>query len=146
MTSQPLTSIQQKETPESRVVREFLAALDRQQAIPTQLTSPNLTFVFNSDKPTNLAGWQGLASAWFTAFPGSIHAVESCESVGNRVFARLRATGVHKGPLFGIPPSNKPINIVANVQFTVEGGKLTHAAPVWDMLTLMQQIGAVPKP
>jgi predicted ester cyclase len=147
MANQPvISSIQQKDTPEVRVVRDFLAALDRQQGIPTELTSPNLTFVFNSDKPTDLAGWQNLGKAWFTAFPNSKHAVESCESIGNHVFARLRATGVHKGPLFGIPPSNKPINIIGNVQFTVENGKLTRAAPVWDMLTLMQQVGAVPVP
>lgn len=138
-------SLQPKtQTDGERVVRRFLSELDRQQAIPTELTSPDLTFVFNSDKPTDLAGWQGLAKMWFTAFPGSKHAVESCEAVGDRVFARLRATGTHKGPLFGVPPTNKPIDIIGNVQFTVSNGKLTRAAPVWDMLTLMQQIGAVP--
>jgi predicted ester cyclase len=147
MASQPIvSSIQQKDTPETRVVREFLAALDRQQKIPAELTAPGLTFVFNSDKPTDLAGWQGLAQAWFGAFPGSKHTVETCESVGDRVFARVRATGIHKGELFGIPPSNRPIDIIGNVQFTVKDGKVARAAPVWDMLTLMQQIGAVPTP
>ncbi len=144
-----ISSIQQKnanETPEVQVVRQFLNALDAKQALPTELTAPNLVFTFNSDKPTDVAGWQGLIQQWYTAFPGSKHTVESCEGVGNRVFARIRATGTHKGPLFGIPASGKPMDIIGNVQFTVEGGKLTRAAPVWDMLTLMQQVGAVPKP
>lgn len=147
MANQPtIASIQQKETPEVRVVRDFLKALDAQQKLPTELLSPNLVFQFNSEPPTNVAGWQQLIGAWFTAFPGSRHAVESCESIGTHVFARLRATGVHKGELFGIPASGKPIDIIGNVQFAVEDGKLTRAAPVWDMLTIMQQVGAVPKP
>ena len=146
MASQPVTpSLQQKDASDvERTARDFLAALDRKQAIPTEFTSPDLVFVFNSDKPTDLAGWQGLVKMWFTAFPGSKHAVESCYVVGDRAFVRSRATGIHKGPLFDVPASNKPINIIGNIQFTVKNGKLTRAEPVWDMLTIMQQIGAVP--
>jgi predicted ester cyclase len=128
------------------LVREFFVALDGKQAVPTELMAPGLTFVFNSDKPTDLAGWQGLVTMWFTAFPGSKHTVEACEAVGDHVFSRVRATGTHKGPLFGIPPSNKPIDIIGHQRFVVQDGKIARVETVWDMLSIMQQVGAVPRP
>jgi predicted ester cyclase len=138
--------IVEKLTSNERTVREFLVALDKKQAIPTEFIGPGFAFAFNSDPPTDLAGWQALAKMWFTAFPGSKHAVEGTVANGDQVFARLRATGLHKGPLGEVPASGKPIDIIGHVRFTFNNGKLTRAEPVWDMLTLMQQVGAVPKP
>ena len=139
-------SLQQKDASAGveRTIRDFFVALDRKQAIPTEFTAPGLVFVFNSDKPTDLKGWQGLAQMWFTAFPGSKHDVESCHVIGERAFVRCRATGIHKGPLGDVPASNKPINIIGNIQFTLKDGKLVRVEPVWDMLSIMQQVGAVP--
>jgi predicted ester cyclase len=142
----PTPQIIERLSQNEQTVRGFLSALDRNQAIPTEFIAPDFAFVFNSDKPTDLRGWQELGKAWFTAFPGSKHICEATFAQGDRVFAHLRATGSHKGPLFGIPPSGKPIDIVGNACFTFANGKISRAEPVWDMLTLMQQVGAVPKP
>lgn len=131
-------------SPNERTVRAFLVALDQKQAIPTESVGPGFSFTFNSSKPTDLKGWQELVNMWFTAFPGSKHTVETTFSQGDRVFARVRATGVHKGPMGDIPASGKPIDIVGNVCFTVANGKIVRAEPVWDMQTLLQQIGVLP--
>ncbi len=127
-----------------RILRDYLAALDKKQGIPTEFLTKDLVFVFNGDKPTNTEGWQGLSKFWFGAFPGSKHTVEYAVSEGDRVFARLRAKGTHKGPFGPVRASGKPIDIFGAACFTFRDGKVARVEVLWDMLTCQQQIGALP--
>ena len=128
----------------AKTVREFLIALDRKQGVPTEFLAKDLRFVFNGDQPTDAAGWKKLAEFWFGAFPGSKHKVDYAVSEGDRVYARLRATGLHNGPFGAMPATKKPIDIVGASCFEFRDGKIVRVEAVWDMLTCMKQIGAIP--
>lgn len=83
---------------------------------------------------------------WAQAFPDS-KGTFIREFVSNdTAILELVWKGVHTGPLQtptgAIPPSNKPIEVPACEVFRVEGGKVRSMSHYFDMLTLLNQIGA----
>jgi predicted ester cyclase len=63
------------------------------------------------------------------------------------VIARTRATGTHQGELLGMPATGKPINVqfIDIIRFGDDGLAREHWG-VFDTMTMMQQLGAVPGP
>src|SRR5262249_14372729 len=61
---------------------------------------------------------------------------------GDRVGMLFRVRGTHKGNFFGIPPTNKPIDIHELGLFRLADGKITEAWFMADELGLLQQLGA----
>lgn len=53
---------------------------------------------------------QGVA-AWRAAFPDLVKRVDDVVAEGDRVATRVTATGTHRGPFFGIPPTGRSIRI-----------------------------------
>lgn len=47
-------------------------------------------------------------------------------------------------PFNGIPPSNKPVKIQAITNHRISNGKITEHIAMFDAISLMQQIGAMP--
>jgi predicted ester cyclase len=142
--SMPMMKPERTTNNNSQTVRDFLVALDRKQGIPTEFLTKDMVFVFNGDQPTNSAGWQKLSEFWFGAFAGSKHTVDYVVAEGNRTYARLRAKGIHNGPFGELPATRKPIDIVGAACFEFRDGKIARAEVIWDMLTCMKQIGAIP--
>lgn len=90
-----------------------------------------------------IEAWKG----WAQAFPdskGSIHAVHVSES-GTAV-VEVTWKGTHQGPLQtpngSIPPTGKPIEVRACAVMELKGEKVRVQRHYFDMVTLLQQIGA----
>jgi steroid delta-isomerase-like uncharacterized protein len=56
------------------------------------------------------------------------------------------AKGTQRGPLMGVPPTNKSVSLDAISLFRVANGKIAQDQSVSDLLGLMQQMGAIPAP
>jgi predicted SnoaL-like aldol condensation-catalyzing enzyme len=79
------------------------------------------------------------------AFPDLTLTIEEMDSVGDRVWARLRSHGTHSGPFLGHEPTGKPISIdVIDVVRIVEGKMVEHWG-VADRLSVLLQIGSAPR-
>ena len=65
---------------------------------------------------------------------------------GDKVVARVRATGTHQGEFMGIPATGKHIDVqvVDIVRFGDDGRAREHWG-VFDAMTMMQQLGVVPE-
>jgi steroid delta-isomerase-like uncharacterized protein len=72
--------------------------------------------------------------------------VQEIFSVGDRVAARWKGTGTHRGELMGIDPTGRPIAVDAISLFRIADGRIAEEWTVWDALGLLQQVGAVPAP
>jgi len=81
---------------------------------------------------------------FLTAFPDIQVKTEQVIVEGDWTVARIRATGTHTGPLDNIAPSNKSIDIDAIIMTQWSNGQIVHSHNSVDMLTLLQQIGAIP--
>ena len=65
---------------------------------------------------------------------------------GDKVVARVRATGTHQGEFMGMPPSGRTVDVqmIDIVRFDDDGLAREHWGVV-DMLTMLQQLGVIPE-
>jgi predicted ester cyclase len=65
---------------------------------------------------------------------------------GDRVAVRLIWRGTNTGSFNGMPPTGKPVAFGTTNIFRGANRKIAENWPQVDMMTLMQQLGAVPTP
>lgn len=80
-----------------------------------------------------------------SGFPDMSLTVEDSVAEGDKVVTRGYFTGTHKGAFQGIPPTGKKINVKYMDEWRVKNGKLAENWVRIDMLSMMQQLGVVPK-
>ena len=80
------------------------------------------------------------------AFPNLRFDAEDILASGDKVVARVRVSGTHKGEFLGIPATGKDVDIQAIDILRFGDDGLTHEHwGVSDTLTMMQQLGVVPE-
>jgi steroid delta-isomerase-like uncharacterized protein len=79
------------------------------------------------------------------AFPDWRMTVEDLIANGDKTVARVTVTGTHKGEFIGVPPTGTRVDVqlIDIMRFDGAGLVCEHWG-VADMLSLMQQLGAVP--
>jgi predicted ester cyclase len=65
---------------------------------------------------------------------------------GDKVAARFTMRGTHNGIFMDIPPSGQPFVATSMAFYRLEGGKVVEETGLPDMLAILQQIGAAPRP
>jgi predicted ester cyclase len=91
--------------------------------------------------PRTREGVAALIRSLRTGFPDIHLSIEAIDAVGDRVWARIRATGTNKGPFMGNPPSGRSIAIDVLDVVRMEGARIAEHWGVPDHLTLMEQLG-----
>ena len=90
------------------------------------------------------------SQGWRTAFPDARGTVTSAAASGNTVTLEITWEGTQDGALEGpagtIPASGKRVSMRAVQVLTFEGEQIKESHHYFDMMTLLQQIGAVPEP
>ncbi len=133
----------------AHVRRAFEELINRQNvAAADQFVAPDYVGHF-SGAPEPVRGveaFKQFIAMYSTAFPDSQVSFESVIAEGDRVVARLTYRGTHKGPLMNIPPTGKPIEVMATNIFRIVNGKAVEQWAITDDLGLMQQLGVIPAP
>ena len=90
------------------------------------------------------------AQAWKQAFPDGRGTVTNIVASGNSATVEVTwegtQTGSLEGPAGAIPPSGKRISVPAVMVLTFEGNEINEMHTYFDLMTILQQIGAVPQP
>jgi steroid delta-isomerase-like uncharacterized protein len=111
-----------------------------------ELFAPN----FVDHDPVNplpgLEGVRQVVGMYRGAFPDLHITVEDWVAEGEKVVTRFRAQGTHKGPLMGIPPTEKQVTVTGIDMLGFEHGKISEHWGNRDDLGMLQQLGAVPAP
>ena len=81
------------------------------------------------------------------AFPDLRMEAEDVLVDGDKVVARVRATGTHQGEFMGMPATGKSVDVqlIDIIRFGDDGLAHEHWG-VFDALGMMQQLGAIPAP
>jgi steroid delta-isomerase-like uncharacterized protein len=95
--------------------------------------------------PDTLEGSKQLHRMLFAAFPDLKMTIHDQAAEGEKVWTRKIATGTHQGELFGIPATGKQVSWKIIDIMTIQNGKVTEHWVVADVMSLMQQLGAVPQ-
>jgi steroid delta-isomerase-like uncharacterized protein len=83
---------------------------------------------------------------YMAAFPDLRMDPEDVIAGGDKVVARVRATGTHQGEFLGMPPTGRRVDVqlVDIIRFGDDGLAHEHWG-VLDQLSMMQQLGAIPE-
>ena len=106
------------------------------------------TFVEHEEVP-GLAptkdGVTALFRMYTAAFPDLRMVPEDLIASGDKVVARVRVTGTHKGAFMGLSPTGRRVEVqlIDIIRFGDDGRACEHWG-VFDQLAMMQQLGAVP--
>ena len=91
-------------------------------------------------------GVQEFFRIYRAAFPDLRMDPEDVVASGDKVVARVRATGTHEGEFMGMPPTGKSIDVqLIDIMRFAEDGLVHEHWGVVDMLAMMQQLGVVPE-
>lgn len=92
------------------------------------------------------AGMMKFYGALVTGFPDLTIHVDELVGEGDKVVWRITASGTHKGPFQGVPPTEKSVKFGAHYTFRLEHGKIVERWSTLDRLAVLVQIGAVSLP
>jgi predicted ester cyclase len=95
--------------------------------------------------PPGRKGLKLFVSAYLAAFPDGCNTIDAQLGEGDYSMMRLTFNGTHNGTLMDIPPTGKSVTIggMEMWRFTPDS-KMAEGWAVFDLLGLMQQIGAIP--
>jgi predicted ester cyclase len=91
-----------------------------------------------------LEGFKKSIADWRSAFPDGRVEVQDIIAEGDRVMARLRTTGTHKGSMNGVAATNKKIDVLGFDEVLFRNGKAAEHWGVIDQLGMMKQLGIIP--
>ncbi|HVS50095.1 MAG TPA: ester cyclase [Candidatus Dormibacteraeota bacterium] len=89
-------------------------------------------------------GVRQLVSMYRNAFPDTQLEIKDLIVEGDKVAARITASGTHKGELMGIEPTGKRVSISGNLITWFRDGKQVESWSSYDQLGMLQQLGVVP--
>ena len=127
-----------------RFVEEFwnegnAAAADELMAVDAEIHMPTGELV-------DLDGLKGFVGAFRGSFPDWYSTFEELIAEGDRVAERWTGRGTHRGELQGIAPTGRRVEVPGSVFYRIVDGKIVEFRGQLDMMSLMQQLGAIPSP
>ena len=96
--------------------------------------------------PPTREGNEMFSMAFRQAFPDYRATVHDVIVEGDKVVTRKTFTGTHRGEWMGVPASGREVTFGAIDIVRVADGKIVEHWAEFDILTLLQQIGALPAP
>lgn len=123
----------------------FFQEQDRLRGGPAEeLCAPSYTAYIASSPPRDLAGHQQFAKVFYGAFPDLRHVIEETVADEAKVAVRFTLHGTHTGNFLGISVTGKKVVIPALAILHVADGKVTELRALFDQVSLLQQLGALP--
>jgi steroid delta-isomerase-like uncharacterized protein len=130
------------------IVRRFVDEVQTAHKLEVmdELLSNDFVDHMAGSRPPYLEGAKRSFTMLFTAFPDLRATIQEQAVDEDRVWTRKVFQGTHLGSFMGLPPSGKPFSFEAIEILRIADGKIVEHWAVSDMLSLLQQIGAVPSP
>ena len=82
-----------------------------------------------------------MVTVYRTALPDVHLRVEDLFTVGDRIAVRWVSRGTNTGPMMGIPPTGKSVEIMGISLFQMAGGKVVAEWEGFDTMSMMHQLG-----
>ena len=115
-------------------------------AAADELMAPDAEIHMPTGEMVNLDGLKGFVGMFRGSFPDWHSTVEELIAEGDKVAERWTGRGTHRGELQGIPPTGKRVEVPGSVFYRIVDGKIVEFRGLFNMMSLMQQLGAIPSP
>jgi steroid delta-isomerase-like uncharacterized protein len=93
-----------------------------------------------------LADFTQVLHAFVAAFPDVLVTIDDLLAEGDQVAGRYTVRATHQGPLMGLPATGKSVTFGGISIYRIAEGKIAEEWFGDDIMSLMQQLGAVPAP
>ena len=93
--------------------------------------------------PPGIEGYRLKVGGFVSAFPDLQLTYAQQISEGDMVAGRFTFVGTHQGTFAGIPATGKRVSVTGHDQLRFENGKIAEHWVEMDVLSLMQQLGAI---
>jgi len=100
---------------------------------------------FQPSLPPGREGLKAFVGAFHAAFPDGHLTIDQMIAEGDTVATRLTFHGTHTHEFMGIAPTGKKVTVPALDMARFEGGKLVEHWGGPDQMSLLQQLGVIPK-
>ena len=100
---------------------------------------------YNPFADEGLEGAKKAIAMYREAFPDLRFEIEFQVAEGDMVTTRWAGTGTHEGTLMGVEPTHVKSTTTGIAVDRIEDGKIVESWNSWDVLGLMQSIGAIPQ-
>ena len=111
-----------------------------------ELMAPDAKIHLPTGDVVDVDGLKGFAGVFRGSFSDWHSTFEDLVAEGDRVAERWTGRGTHRGELQGIPPTGERVEAPGSVFYRIVGGKIVEFRGQLDMMSLMQQLGAIPSP
>jgi steroid delta-isomerase-like uncharacterized protein len=105
-------------------------------------------YIHNDTQPVGVRrgidGYKQFVNLYLEAFPDLRFTIQDVISADDKVVTRWSVTGTHDGDLPGLPRTGRAISLTGITIARVSEGKFVESWNSWDMLGMMQQLGAIP--
>ena len=105
-------------------------------------------YVIESDTiPQPIRGLEaarGFMQMYVDAFPDLHFSIDQMIASGDTVVTRWTATGTQRGPLMGIPATNRHVQTRGCTVGEIRNGKSIHDWTYWDTGNMLRQLGVLP--
>ena len=91
-------------------------------------------------------GVAGMVKIWHQAFPDGHMTMDDIITEGDLSTIRMTFRGTQTGEFYGVPASNKPVEVTSIGIDRVVNGRIAEGWGELNMLGMMQQMGAIPSP
>jgi steroid delta-isomerase-like uncharacterized protein len=91
-------------------------------------------------------GFRALTGAYRAGFPDVRFNVEDVIAEGDQVLVRFTGVGTHQGEFLGIAPTGKKITVSVLDLLRLRDGQIVEDWERFDLLNMLQQLGAAPVP
>ncbi len=95
--------------------------------------------------PPGIEGAKAAHQIMLAGFPDYQTTIEDLIAEGDKVVARITMTGTHTGDFIGIPPTGKYVSFTGIYVAKIANGKIVEHWGEEDGVSLMQQLGVMPK-
>ncbi|MEU5480511.1 ester cyclase [Streptomyces mirabilis] len=125
-----------------RFTSEFLPTGD--PALARKFIVPDIVMHFGGRTQQGRDTYLGIVAANMKAFPDLRWTVEDMRAEGDTVAIRYTMTGTHKGPFAGVEATGRAIRAESMAFYRLAHGKIVEERAQLDMLSIFQQMGAIP--
>jgi predicted ester cyclase len=77
------------------------------------------------------------------AFPDFRYSIDVQLAEGESVATRFTSIGIHRGAFMGVEPTNRELTWTGITIDRITEGKIVESWTIWDMMGMMQQLGAI---
>ena len=133
------------------LIRRYIEAVDANDSSDWSVLDEYIAEDFVAHNPPapgvslDRDGMKQAAEIFRVGSPGS-HQITLQVAEGDLVSSYITGSGIHSGELMGIPASNNQVETSGITFHRIRDGKIVEYWSVVDVLSVLQQVGAIPGP